>query len=124
MSAFPKIRVANSGDRPRFAQKGAVGAGTNRNDAHFLKAFSPHREPRLKRTPLLCATMQVATHNFGREGHPASLTHISESESGSGYAYFRKIGGPGARFRKTPLWDSRPPQTMHTTYRWRGSIYG
>jgi len=37
VSAFPKIRVANSGDRPRFAQKRAVGAGTNRNDAHFLK---------------------------------------------------------------------------------------
>jgi hypothetical protein len=35
--SVPKMRVVNSGDRPRFAQKRDVGAGTNRNDAHFLK---------------------------------------------------------------------------------------
>jgi hypothetical protein len=107
----------------------SIRAGTNRNNAHFLKPPPIIVSHGWNHTPFWGRRMQSRNAQFRKRGiflHPvtATLTHISGSASGSGYAYFRKIGGPSARFRKTRPWDSRPPQTMHTTYGWRGSIYG
>ena len=95
----------------------------------FSEVFSPHREPRLKRTPAFSCNDAKSQRTISEERdippprHGELDAHFRKRKR-LRYAYFRKIGGPNARFRKTPLWDSRPSQTMHTTYRWRGSIYG